>query len=711
MFELSVACKYLLPRRRQLSVSIISSISIVVIALVVWLVIVFFSVTNGLERGWIEKLTALTAPIRLTPTSAYYHSYYYLIDSISEASDYSLKTIREKQETLLTDPYRSEIDVEVPLNWPLPDRTTEGEVKDLVKEVYRAINAITGIKGIMAKDFELTGTHLQLNLSRTAPLTYTERSETATRSTLSYPAYLSTFDGEHPQWKQMLLQLDGEDYSNLLALTERSSRIEEEGSAPEESLISPVLFRERVAHLFQTMTVQSLTTREGGWPIPSSLLSSQGSWEGYALLKGTEIEQVIIPSHRRLMAQLYEQLHRSGVTAVRGVVKWQEQRMAFHPQGGAPLPLAPHMLYLAAHTSFTAHFSPSSLDKASRVAQLLFEAEIPIQGIVLRGQVPYRGLRIAHAIPLSSPPLPPQWVYSLSSPSPHFLLPSDHALGEGILLPKGFREAGVRIGDRGTLSYLSPTASLIQEEKLPIYVTGFYDPGLIPIGGKFLLASAETTTLIRAAHQTEGQSHVSNGINLYLFNYSDAESVKHQLEEQLREKGIARYWKVETYRDYEFSKEMLGELQSQKHLFMLIALVIICVACSNIISMLIILVNDKKREIGILQAMGASRLSIGAIFGLAGACIGAIGSGLGIIAAIVTLRHLERLVGLLGQLQGHALFSPKMYGSVLPHDLSHEALCFVMVATLFLSMLAGTIPAIKAGCLKPSEILRGESGS
>src|ERR1700704_6021378 len=99
MFELSVALKYLIPRRRQLSVSIISLISVLVIALVVWLIVVFFSVTNGLEKNWIQKLTALTAPLRITPTEAYYNSYYYQIDSISDASQYNPKTIREKKES------------------------------------------------------------------------------------------------------------------------------------------------------------------------------------------------------------------------------------------------------------------------------------------------------------------------------------------------------------------------------------------------------------------------------------------------------------------------------------------------------------------------------------------------------------------------------------------------------------------------------------
>ena len=97
MFELSVAFKYLLPRRRQLSVSIISLISILVISLVVWLILVFFSVTNGLEKIWVEKMISLTAPVRILPTEAYYKSYYYQIDSHSVAANYTPKSFAKKR--------------------------------------------------------------------------------------------------------------------------------------------------------------------------------------------------------------------------------------------------------------------------------------------------------------------------------------------------------------------------------------------------------------------------------------------------------------------------------------------------------------------------------------------------------------------------------------------------------------------------------------
>ncbi len=218
------------------------------------------------------------------------------------------------------------------------------------------------------------------------------------------------------------------------------------------------------------------------------------------------------------------------------------------------------------------------------------------------------------------------------------------------------------------------------------------------------------TSLIRASHQVDDKTAMTNGINVRFDRLDQTEHVKAQLQQAFKNKGINRYWTVETYHEYEFTKEMMQELQSQKNLFMLIAVVIIIVACSNIISMLVILVNDKKLEIGILRSMGASSQSIAFIFGLAGALIGVLGSLTGIAAAIVTLHHLDGLVWLLSRLQGHDMFSTHLYGQILPSELSYQALTFVLAATVGISLLAGIVPAIKACLLRPSHILRSNGG-
>jgi lipoprotein-releasing system permease protein len=289
-----------------------------------------------------------------------------------------------------------------------------------------------------------------------------------------------------------------------------------------------------------------------------------------------------------------------------------------------------------------------------------------------------------------------------------YFLPKDPAVGEGILLPKSFRETGILGGDRGYLTYYTPTASILQEQRLPVYVAGFYDPGIIPIGGKFVLANPEVTSVIHGSYQ-ENTKLKTNGINVRFEPIHKASEIKEQLVKSFKEQGIDRYWTIETYKEFEFTKEIIQELHSQKNIFTLISIVIILVACSNIISMLIILVNDKKQEIGILRSMGASSKSIALIFGLSGALIGILGSVIGIAAAILTLNNLPVLISIMSRFQGHdvgALF----YGEAVPHQISVEALSFVILATMIISLLAGIVPAVKACLLRPSSTLRSTGG-
>lgn len=120
MFELSIVKSYLWPKKGQISLSLIALMSIFVISLVVWLLVLFLSVTEGIEKNWLKKLTALNAPIRLIPTDDYFNSYYYQVDSISAKSGYSHKSIGEKLISSITDPYEPEIDESIPLYFEAP---------------------------------------------------------------------------------------------------------------------------------------------------------------------------------------------------------------------------------------------------------------------------------------------------------------------------------------------------------------------------------------------------------------------------------------------------------------------------------------------------------------------------------------------------------------------------------------------------------------
>lgn len=722
MFELSVAGKYLTPKWRQLSVSIISLISILVIALVVWLIVVFFSVTNGLEKSWIQKLVALTAPVRLTPTEDYYSSYYYLIDSLSAASDYTLKSIGEKRIAEVSDPYNPSMDEEIPSDWPKADLDKHGHVKDIVKLTFDSIRSLKNFPDIKASDFEMTGGHLRLRLLRPSPVNTLKLTPFANQydtSVLTQAAYLGSFDPSNDLLAKAILPLTVHDIANLFSMIEISENMQTDDSsivrASKESIQS------RLNTFFSYITISQLMTPANTWTLPRSLLPNQGKFNGWAIYNNDKLVRIVLPSHSDDSPLSLQNWIQEGYQVAKihlEVRDHQPYLLDTHTEARIVPQIVP--IAIAENIPLTAKVDIESIAKAHRPDKVLFTVNFNLQGTPIEGKVSLQNLRISKAeaakIPNSTSDVLPLWVHSLpyssdkSEPHSHsvsLVLPADPLYGEGALLPRSFRDAGVAVGDRGTVSYAAPTASSVQEQRIPVFVAGFYEPGVIPTGGKILLVNQEVTSLIRSSLNQE-ESALTNGINVRFNSLEQAEAIKTQLQAALQENEIADYWKVETFRDYEFTKDIINQLQSEKNLFTLLATLIILVACSNIVSMLIILVNDKKMEIGILRSMGASSMSIAVIFGACGMVMGILGSLIGIGAALITLKNLPLLVHFISRLQGHEMFNPLYFGENLPTEISLEALSFVIIATTLISLIAGLVPAVKASLMHPSTILRSE---
>lgn len=698
MFELSVAYKYLIPRWRQLSVSIISLVSTLVIALVVWLIVVFFSVKDGLESSWIDKITALTAPVRIIPTDKYYHSYYYLSDTISGNSDYSAKTIGEKLHSAATDPYDPALDEETPQEWQSPDLDKNGKVKDLVKTVFLAASSLKEIEGIKATDYETTVANLRLRLLRNI-----QDREVQSQQFLEQASLVGSFDADTASMGKALVQPKAADFNHLLHMqTISSDNIKEEAPSAIHTLNAPNL-QNRLQSFFQTIEITALKTPARGWNLPHKLLANT-ELQAVALIKDNKVIKIMIPATAEEASKLLQQWKSEGWQANEMVLKIDSVGHAESKIPGQEFnPVAPSTaITLVGNTEFTAHLLEKSIKSSKAIHQLQFALSGNIQGYPLKGYTALGPLEIAEAKIKSD-----SENAFMATASPKGITMPSPSNGDPILLPKGFRDSGALIGDEGYLSYYSPTPSSVQEQRIPVYVAGFYDPGIIPIGGKYILAGRNLTALIRASYNQEN-THFSNGINIRFNNIADAAKVKEKLLEAFQKAGIAPYWQIETYQEFDFSKDIIQQLQSEKNLFSLISLVIIIVACSNIISMLIILVNDKKLEIGILRSMGATSASIAAIFGICGMVMGAIGSLTGILAAVLTLRYVNELVGFMSRLQGHDLFNPLFYGTTLPTELSLEALMFVLMTTVAISLLAGIVPAFKASMMRPSAILRSE---
>jgi len=706
-FELTVALKYLIPKWRQLSVSMISLISVLVISLVVWLVVLFLSVTEGIEKKWIEELVALNAPVRMTPTEAYYQSYYYLIDSVSAESNFSAKTIAEKLASSQSDPYDPRIDSELSLDFPPPDRYEDGRLKDPVKEGFDAIHSLNYV-GIRPQEYEVSFGNLRLSLLRDGTVTGETR-----QMFLTQVSYIASHDGNNSRVNQMVLPPRAEDYNNLLSAI--AQQVGNDSSEEETTIFfqeTPENLSENLKTFFAHLNILQLNTSKDGFVLPPSLFPKQGSLKGIALLRQGKIIRVIVPKTLEELPSLSERLTAFGFKTVAVNLLFDEEQL--HVASNENLSVATEMqIILDEKIPFQAQLLDTSLNSAHVLSDLVFQIKGKLQGISIEGHVHFEHLEIAEALQkidlkIETGAVEPFWVYPLAQGGCH--IPGRHTstlLGEGLLVAKQFQKSGVCLGDRGTLSYYSFTGSSMQEQRIPVYVAGFYDPGMIPMGNKLIFVDPQVAAILRN-NTTVSDPMLGNGINIWLNDLHDAQAVKEALIHSFKARGIDKYWTVQSYHDYEFTRPILEQLQSDKHLFTLIAVIILVVACSNIISMLILLVNDKKKEIGILQSMGASPARIATIFGLCGCVTGLISCVIGVIAAILTLKNLQGLVSFLSLLQGREAFQTAFYGSSLPNELSYSVLGLVLAATLVISLLAGVVPAIKASKVRPTEILRSE---
>ena len=651
MFELTIAFRYLIPRKKSLSTALVSLLSVVVISLVVWLVLVFLSVTTGIERNWLQKLTSLYAPLRLTPTERYYSSYYYQVDSIASASGYTAKTIGEKAEAPISDPYSDQSDAQPPVYWNSPDRLSDGRLRDPVKETFAILNTLN----LPYQDYEISGALMRLSLSRPT-------STASAGATLSQMSYLLSFMDHNPHFSSLILPPSVDDLDSML----------------KNAFSDP----NRVKAILSNCSIEKVRVSI----LDPNLLSDQMELKAFTFSHGNEVQIPILQT-------------------------------APVPEGMS----AGRLIRNGTHWRFVSHSGTVLQNPELRLIEplILNAAEIKdletpllvngsLQGYPISGRISWNGVSLFQAKARTTfdqkPSIFPPWAISIGS---HCQLPS-FAIAQPFLLPKTYREMGVRIGDHGTLNFAATGAASAQEQRIPVQVAGFYDPGLFSMGGRCLIVPQTITRTIHAATQTFSPDGTpTNGISIWSES-SNTALLKQTIEQRLQDAGLQNYWKVSTYQDYEFSKELFQQFRSDRTLFLLIAILILLVACCNIISLLVLLVNDKKREIAILQSMGASWRSIATIFGICGLAMGALSSLIGTAAAIFTLHHLDSVVQFLSALQGHAAFQPAFFGQSLPNQLSSEALLFVLIATPLLSLIAGLVPALRASRIRPSIALRQE---
>jgi lipoprotein-releasing system permease protein len=181
-----------------------------------------------------------------------------------------------------------------------------------------------------------------------------------------------------------------------------------------------------------------------------------------------------------------------------------------------------------------------------------------------------------------------------------------------------------------------------------------------------------------------------SGIELRLDDIDRAGRVQQALQARL---DPERY-QVLTW--YDLQRQLYDVMRLEKWGATAILLLIIVVAAFNIVGSLTMIVIEKRRDIGVLQAMGVSRRDIRRIFLSEGALIGIVGTGFG-LAIGLGLAFLQQQYGLV-ELAGADAFVIQAY------PVSIQALDVILVAlsAMGLCVLAALYPAIRASRVQPA---------
>jgi lipoprotein-releasing system permease protein len=199
-------------------------------------------------------------------------------------------------------------------------------------------------------------------------------------------------------------------------------------------------------------------------------------------------------------------------------------------------------------------------------------------------------------------------------------------------------------------------------------------------------------------YQTDGP----DGLRLKLDDMFRALSVARELSQELGEFYRVRDW-------MQGHANFFKAIAMEKRVMFMILSLIVAVAAFNLVSTLVMLVQDKQADIAILRTLGASPRSIMGVFMVQGVLVGAIGIAIGTLLGVLLALNLETIVKFIEKkLEISVLPADVYYISDLPSDMQWSDVGMIAALAFLFSLVATIYPAWRAARTQPAAALRYE---
>ena len=151
---------------------------------------------------------------------------------------------------------------------------------------------------------------------------------------------------------------------------------------------------------------------------------------------------------------------------------------------------------------------------------------------------------------------------------------------------------------------------------------------------------------------------------------------------------------------------IFNDIQLVRMVMFIVLVLVIGVASFNIVSTLIMAVNDKKGDIAILKTMGASSAMIMLTFMVQGLVNGVLGCFVGaFIGVCVALNLTEVVASIEGMLNVQMMSGNIYFIDFLPSYLQESDVYITVITALVMSLIATIYPAWRATKIEPAQVL------
>jgi len=201
---------------------------------------------------------------------------------------------------------------------------------------------------------------------------------------------------------------------------------------------------------------------------------------------------------------------------------------------------------------------------------------------------------------------------------------------------------------------------------------------------------------LSAAQEIQQKAFMADGLSIKVTDIFAANRIVREAGNELDHYLYIRSWMTTQGFLYQ-------DIQMVKSLMYVILILVIAVACFNIVTTLVMAVNDKRADIAILKTMGASNTLLRLIFIVHGGVNGILGVASGTILGVLISENLTVIIKFIERLVGHEFLSGDIYFiNFLPSQLALNDVLVVGGVAVAMSVIATIYPANRACSVQPA---------